>query len=266
MNIYRFEARSLARATAIQAVVLAGLLALLMVAVYPVYLDGKDAVEQMLKGFPPEFAAAFGLNLKNFFSYGGFYAFSFNYVALVGAIYASSTGLKVFSREKRSECSGFLFVKPVSRTRIFAEKLLACLTSLALVNVVYVATAFLVHAHSGDATLTTTKVLLSALALLGSQLVILALSILVAVTLRRVRSVSGLASGIAFTAYLMEMLQQLTEDEAWRYLSPLQYFSPQALLTDGSFGASFVATAIGVIVVCLGAAYVHYRFADIAER
>ncbi|MEG0376209.1 MAG: ABC transporter permease subunit [Raoultibacter sp.] len=263
MNVYRFEFKHQALSIIWQTALLAGLLAILMVAVFPVYADAETQVRTVLEGFPPEFAAMFGIAIDSIFSYGGFYTFGFLYLSLVGAIMASSLGLAVFSREKRSQCLDFLLAKPISRTRIFATKLLVCLTGLAVVNVVFVVTAWVVHAVSSDTALSTTQVVLMALALAGTQLVFLALSIAVATFLRRIRSVSGVATAIGFAGFLLTMLPELV-DEKLRFISPLQYFSPSDVIATGSFDGTYGALACGVIAVALIASFVRYRFADVS--
>lgn len=263
MNVYRFEFKHQALGVVWKTLLLAGLLAALMIVVFPVYADAEAQVRTVLEGFPPEFAAMFGIDISSIFSYGGFYSFGFLYLSLVGAIMAASLGVSVFSREKRSQCLDFLLAKPISRTRIFVTKLLVCLTALAVVNVIFVAAALVVHAISGDMTLSTAQVFLMALALGGTQLVFLALSIGVATFLRRIRSVSGVATAIGFSGFLLTMLPELV-DEKLRVISPLQYFDPSDVFTTGSFDGAYIALAFGIIAVVLMASYVRYRFADVS--
>lgn len=266
MNVYLFELRRQAGGIVVQAMVLAGLLALLMWGVYPIYAGAENQVMTVLRGFPPEFAAAFGLSLEGLFSYGGFYAFGNLYLSLVGAIFAASLALSVFAREKRSACTEFLLTKPLGRTKVFLAKLLACATGLVVVNVLYVVVSAVVHAISGDTSASPGTVALASLGLMGTQGVFLSLSVLAAMLLRRVRSVSGMASVLGFGGFVMSALVNLTGEEALRYVSPLQYFEPSTVFATGSFDPVYVATAMLVVAAALIVSFVKYRVGDVSSR
>ncbi len=266
MNVYLFELRRQAGGIVVQTAVLAGLLALLMLGVYPIYAGAEDQVRSVLQGFPPEFAAAFGLSLDKLFSYGGFYAFGNLYLSLVGAIFAASLALAVFAREKRSSCTDFLLTKPLGRTKTFLAKLLACASGLVVVNAVYVGVAVVVHAMSGDASASAEEVALASLGLAGTQAVFLSLGVLAATLMRRVRSVSGMASALGFGGFVLSALVNLTEEEALRFVSPLQYFEPSAVFSNGSFDPAYAATGAAVVAVALIVSFVKYRVGDISSR
>lgn len=266
MNVYTFELQKQAWSIAFQTVVLAGLLAGLMLAVYPVYVGAEEQVKAALSGFPPEFAAAFGLAVENIFSYGGFYAFGNLYLTLVGAIFAATLGLSVFAREKRSQCIDFLLTKPLGRGKTFNAKLLACLSGLIVMNAVFVAVSFAVHAWSGDTQVSSDRIALVSLGMAGTQVVFLALGVFFALFLRRVRSVSGIASMLGMAGFVLMALVNLTEEDALRFVSPLQYFDPTPVFSTGSYDVAYVATAAALTVVLLVVSFVHFCKSDIASR
>ena len=266
MNVYLFELRCQAGGVAVQLTVLVGLLVLLMLGVYPIYAGAEGQVTTVLQGFPPEFAAAFGLSLEGLFSYGGFYTFGNLYLSLVGAIFAASLALSVFAREKRSACTDFLLTKPLGRTKVFLAKLLACVTDLVVINVLYVAVSMAVHAVSGDTSTSSGEVALASLGLMGTQGVFLSLGVLAATFLRRVRSVSGMASVLGFGGFVMSALVNLTGEEALRYVSPLQYFEPSTVFATGSFDPKYAATAVLVVAAALIVSFVKYRVGDVLSR
>ena len=220
----------------------------------------------MLQGFPPEFAAAFGLSLEGLFSYGGFYTFGNLYLSLVGAIFAASLALSVFAREKRSACTDFLLTKPLGRTKVFLAKSLACVTDLVVINVLYVAVSVAVHAASGDTNTSSEEVALASFGLMGTQGVFLSLGVLAATFLRRVRSVSGMASVLGFGGFVMSALVNLTGEEALRYISPLQYFELSTVFATGSFDPKYAAMAVLVVAAALIFSFVKYRVGDVLSR
>ena len=122
MNVFRFELRRAWGGAAVWTLVILGLLGGLIIGALPAFLDSRAGVEAMLGSFPPAFAAAFGLQLDNLFSFGGFYSFGFLYYSLFGSIMVAIIGLDLFSREKREKCMDFLLTKPRTRSRLFSEK------------------------------------------------------------------------------------------------------------------------------------------------
>ena len=92
MNVFRFELRRAWVSAAVWTLVILGLLGGLIIGALPAFLGSRAGVEAMLASFPPAFAAAFGLQMDNLFSFGGFYSFGYLYYSLFGAIMAAGIG------------------------------------------------------------------------------------------------------------------------------------------------------------------------------
>ena len=263
MNVFRFELRRAWVGAAVWTLVMTGLLCGLIAGALPAFLDSRVAVENMLKSFPPAFAAAFGLQLDNLFSFGGFYAFGFLYYALFGAIMASGIGLDLFSREKREKCMDFLLTKPRARSRLFCEKLLAALVMLVVSNAVFIAASLILyHTYAPDPSIMD-RALLAASSLLWTELLFLSVGACIAVFARRVRSVSGLATAIGFGGFLLSALYSLLEEEKFRYINPFKYFDAAKAFFDGAFEANYALTGAAITLVLMALAYVRYTRADI---
>ena len=67
MKILKFELKKQFLTVVIWEVIIIGILASLMLALYPIYLESKADVMKILDGFPPKFAAAFGLQVSDMF-------------------------------------------------------------------------------------------------------------------------------------------------------------------------------------------------------
>lgn len=260
MNIFKFELKRIWKSSVIWTVFLILFLIVLMSAVYPVFTDSRYDVEQVLKGFPPEFASAFGMYLDDIFSYGGFYSFCFLYVAIMGSVMAASLGIELFSREKRAKCTDFIMTKPVSRSKLFLLKLLVPLSVLVIMNILYTASLFFLCGTDGNPV---SNVILAGSALFFTQLVILSIGTFIAVFLKKIRSVSGGAMAIAMGAFVLTALNNVLEDEALRYISVYKYFDVYLAFKEGSFEAPFVITAALITVILFIAAYLKYCRSDI---
>ncbi|MPM46978.1 hypothetical protein SDC9_93685 [bioreactor metagenome] len=107
---------------------------------------------------------------------------------------------------------------------------------------------------------------LSMLCLFFTQLVFLSFGIFAAVILRRIRSASALGVGIGMFAFLLSIVYSLTEKEIFKYISPLYYFSPNAVAEAGSYDIPCVLPAVALTVGLTAAAYLIYTKADIAAQ
>ena len=263
MNVFRFELRRAWIGAAVWTLVILGLLGGLIIGALPAFLDSRAGVEAMLGNFPPAFAAAFGMQLDNLFSFGGFYSFGFLYYSLFGAFMAAGIGLDLFSREKREKCMDFLLTKPRGRGRLFGEKLLAALTLLLAFNALFVAESLVLYRAYAPAPLEMGHALLAASSLFLTQMVLLAVAIFVAIFARKIRSVSGIATAIGFAGFLLSALNSLLEEEKFRYVTPFKYFDVEKAFLTGSFDTSYAVTGAVVIVLLLCAAYLHDTKRDI---
>ena len=263
MNVFRFELRRAWVGAAVWTLVLTGLLCGLIVAALPAFLESRAGVENMLASFPPAFAAAFGMQMDNLFSFGGFYAFGFLYYSLFGAIMASGIGLDLFSREKREKCMDFLLTKPRARNRLFFEKLLAAMAMLVVSNAVFVACSLALYRAYAPAPQVMANALLAALSLFFTELLFFAIGACAAVFARRVRSVSGAATAIGFAGFLLSALQSLLEEEKLRYITPFKYFDAAKAFFEGAFELNYALTGAVLALALLAAAYARYTRADI---
>ena len=254
MNVFRFELRRAWDGVAVWTLIMLGLLGGLIIGALPAFLESRAGVEAMMSKFPPAFAAAFGLQLDNLFSFGGFYAFGYLYYSLFGAIMASSVGLDLFSREKREKCMDFLLTKPRGRSR---------LALLLGSNLLFILESLILYRAYAPAPLLMGRALLAASALLFTELVVFSITVAIAVFARKVRSVSGAATAIGVGGFLLSALHSILEEEALRYITVYKYFDVSKAFFEGGFEAPYVATAIVLSLACLCAAWLKYTRSDI---
>ena len=263
MNVFRFELRRAWVGVAVWTLIMLGLLGGLIIGALPAFLESRAGVEAMMSKFPPAFAAAFGLQLDNLFSFGGFYAFGYLYYSLFGGIMAATVGLDLFSREKREKCMDFLLTKPRARGRLFGEKMLAALALLLGSNLLFILESLILYRVYAPAPLLMARALLAASALLFTELVVFSITVAIAVFARKVRSVSGAATAIGVGGFLLSALHSILEEEALRYITVYKYFDVSKAFFEGGFEAPYVATAIVLSLACLCAAWLKYTRSDI---
>lgn len=267
MNVYVFELKAQIRAFLIGTGSLLAVAVLLLSGAYPIYRDSKASIEQVIDGFPPQFAAMFGVR-DDMFSFGGFYRFSSLYLMLIAAIAASSWGLSMFGRERRSHASDFLFVMPVPRVQVYLAKLAAGLTLVAVCSVLTVAAAALIYGgyrHDPTAVaISLPRLLLAVSSLLGVEILFLAFGALAAVLMRRVNSVSGLATAFGVIGFMLVSLPEMTGDDKYRIVSPFTWFNVDDALTHGWYEAGYLTLDAAVTLTCLLVGAAVYVRRDVA--
>jgi ABC-2 type transport system permease protein len=85
---------------------------------------------------PKSMQAVMGIGTLDMSKASGFYGMLFIYLVLMATIHAVMLGATIISKEERDKTSEFLFVKPVSRTKIITAKLLAAFTNIVIFNLV----------------------------------------------------------------------------------------------------------------------------------
>ena len=261
IHVLVFELRRLLGSFVIGTLSVVGILVLFVGGAYPIYRDAKAEVEPILASMPPQFATVFGIGQGvDIFTFAGFYRFSYLYIALAAAIAGIAWGLAAFAREKRSKAVDFLYTMPVSRPCVFAAKLLACLIYTVLLGAIYVvsvlATAAFVDGRSAaDAVIPASHLAVAAIAVPAVTLMFAGFGALLAATMRRVRSVSGIATSAGLLGFITVSLPELTGEDKWRIIAPFLYFNQDKALVDGQYEAGWIAVAIAVTVACFAAAF-----------
>lgn len=262
MNIFRFELKAQWKHFLIWLISLIALYLLFMTIFYGSFMDSKAAVTGALGNLPPAFSEAFGVDVDTIFSFGGFFQFVYTYISLVGAIMAASFGLAAFSREKRSKCVDFLLVKPVGRGRIFLEKLLACLALIFCTNLLFIVVAIFTYSANHEAVVDMGTLILASLSLFFMQLVFLAIAMVWATAVPKLRSVSGAATSIGFAGFIMMALCSIIKEDFLWYVSLLTYFSPGTVFISGGYEWKYVVTAVIVVVACVAVSFWKYCKSD----
>jgi ABC-2 type transport system permease protein len=261
MNILKFELKRSVMSMVGWTLAMIATVAIFMLGMFPIYEDSIDQIMVLIESFPKEFLAAFGFS-SDMFSFAGFYAFSFTYLTLLGVMFSCTVTLQIFAREKRSHCQEFLYVKPVTRQKMFLEKLAAVLCLLVVSNLLLVACSVGVTVLSGENELVG-KIVLASISVFCTELLFMGFVILYAVQARRVRTISGAAMAFAFAGFILSALSSLIDKVEMRYVAPFKYFDPFQAVVNGTYEIQYVVTAAVLFVVVMAVAATRYFNKDI---
>jgi ABC-2 type transport system permease protein len=261
MNILKFELKRSFLSMVGWTLGMIACISVFMQGMFPIYNDSIDQIMIMMASFPKEFLAAFGFSM-DMFSFAGFYAFSFTYLTLLGVMFSCTVTLQIFAREKRSHCQEFLYAKPVTRQKMFTEKLLAVLALLLISNALLVAWSVAVTIMAGENDLVG-EIALASLSIFCTELLFMAFVILYSIQARKVRTISGVAMAFAFAGFILSALSSLIDKVEMRYLAPFKYFDPFQAVMNGTYEIQYVITAMVLFIAVMTVAAVRYFNKDV---
>ncbi|NYE06123.1 ABC-2 type transport system permease protein [Bacillus niacini] len=262
MNILLHELRAYRKSTMIWTLSLIAVVALFM-SFFPSFTKDTEEFRKLLEGYPVALREAFGINLDNFFSILGFYCYGLSFVTLCGAIQAMNLGTSIVSKEVREKTADFLLTKPVTRTAVLTNKLLAALISIIITNIIYLAAATLLAYQVATVDFKVSIFILLSLTVFFVQLIFLALGIIISVVVQRIKSVLTVSLATVFAFYFLGMFSSTSGDEVKRYLSPFKYFDTAYIIEKSGYEASFLITGAVVIIIAIGASFYIYAKKDI---
>jgi ABC-2 type transport system permease protein len=262
MNILLHELRAYRKSTMIWTLSLIAVVAL-FISFFPSFTKDTEEFRKLLEGYPVALREAFGINLDNFFSILGFYCYGLSFVTLCGAIQAMNLGTSIVSKEVREKTADFLLTKPVTRTAVLTNKLLAALISIIITNIIYLAAATLLAYQVATVDFKVSIFILLSLTVFFVQLIFLALGIIISVVVQRIKSVLTVSLATVFAFYFLGMFSSTSGDEVKRYLSPFKYFDTAYIIEKSGYEASFLITGAVVIIIAIGASFFIYAKRDI---
>jgi ABC-2 type transport system permease protein len=262
-NIYRHEFRTRLQSVFIWSLALT-FLTLLFFAMFPVFADQAALMNEMLAKFPQELLAAFGMDNMDLSTVLGFYSFIFFFIQLCLAIQASNYGFGLVSIEESELTADFLLSKPVSRTQVLTSKLLAALTSLVITSlVVWVSTFIAISLFGEGRAYDMSTLLLLLFSVLIFQLFFLSVGLVLSLLVKRVRSVTPYALGLAFGAYVLAAFSGVFGDVKLELITPFKHLDAVYIVRTGAYDTPLVLLNVAVSLVALAASYWLYIRRDI---
>jgi ABC-2 type transport system permease protein len=228
----RFESEQLVVASAVIGVSL-GAFGGMMTLIAPGILGEVD-IAALLETFPAAFVEEMGL--RHMASIEGFIAIElYEYVWLLGlGAYLAYVAAGTIAGDIETGRLDTLLAAPISRRRLFVETYLALLTPILIVNVVVFAGV------AGAGSIVEASIPLSDLAVvhllsIPYLLVCGAFGMFASVAAPRRRIAEGVAAGAIIGTFLFEMLVTNTDLALLGGFTPMRYYDPLTILTDGSY-------------------------------
>lgn len=262
MTVFGFEFRQSIRSTITWCIGLTAIVLIFMF-FYPVYANDIDIMKPLFEKLPEIVLKSLGVNLESLFSALGFYTFILLYIQLITSIQAIMLGLGIVGKEVRLKMSDFLLTKPMTRANILLQKSAAVFAHLGITWVYLTAISWGMLQVVKTEALNVTAFGLFTLSTLLLQILFAGLGIFIAVLLRKLKSVVGVAMSVVFSLFVMNLMQAIL-DEAWlRYLSPFQWFDKTYIFNNTAYEWPMVGMWAVVTVIALVGSYVVFTRKDI---
>ena len=236
---------------------------ILMLSMFPAFIDAGDQILKLIEGFPPELLKSLGFNREIFTTFDGFYSYIATYSFLIMAMYAAYSGIKIFAEDNKFKTNDFLYTKPISRTKVFFSKLVSGLYLNTIMLVTYIAFiqlgTYLFYGSDADLLLLF-KINTSAI---GIVYFTYFFSILLGTVLTNVRSYVSVAMPIGLIFFILDIFAILVDKPFLAYFTPFGMFNKTTMFNTGSFETKYVVVAIILMIIFVVLAYLKEKTKDV---
>ncbi len=261
LTVYRQELR-MQRGSWVTWTVVLLCLATIYLSVYPAFAHDAQAVTEAFGRLPQAIRNAMGTGGFRLLSFPGFIANILPIFMLAGGIQAVSMGISMLNRERLAGTSDFLLTKPLTRSSVFWQKLLANLSILAITSIVLVAT-LLIGAHLANAEDFSTKTFLMVMAAFSLvQCWFFAVGIALSQGIGRIRNSIGVSIALCFGLFVLAMFSSVIGDETIRYLTPYKYIDLMKVVQDATYDTGHLVVATIIVVVCFMGSWAVFKRRD----
>ncbi len=262
-NIFRYEFRSRLNSVLIWSLSITALIVIFM-AIFPGFSAQAAVMKEALAKFPPALLAAFGLGTLDLSSPLGYFGFLFLFVQICLAIQAGNYGFGLVSVEEAEWTADFLLTKPVSRTKVLTNKILAALADLGLTELVIWVVSFASLALFNNGLPVDWSKLI--LLLLGSIIFLLfffSVGLVISLIVKRVRNVTPYSLGLGFGMYILSAFSNIVGEVSLEYITPFKQLDPNYIVANGAFNTPLVLLNVAITVISVAVSYWLYVRRDI---
>lgn len=262
MHVFVYELRSLRKTIYVWAFSLS-LIALVFLAMYPAFTSDVEATRNLFSSLPAPLLAALGIDLNVFFSVVGYYTYILLYILLAGGICAMNLGVAILSKEGREKTADFLLTKPVTRATVVVSKIAAVLVALVGINVIYQLCLYGFARIFAHAPFDGQRFVLLSGILFLSQLLFMAVGLIVSVIIPKIKSVISVSLPIVFGFFIISMLDSVIDIAYLRYFTPFKFFDVHYILAHSAYEGRFVWYTVLIVLGASVATYGIYQRKDI---
>lgn len=262
MNIFSRELKDNRRSLVIWSAALS-LLAVMFLSLFPSFTKDIEASQTIIENLPPALREALGISLANFFTIFGFFGYLFTFVSVAGAIQAMNLGTAIIAKETGGKTIDFLLSKPINRSAMITQKMLAALCCLGITNAVFIVSTYATAKAVSPAAFDTATFLLIAFSLFLIQLVFLCLGLAVAVIVPKIKSLISVSLPVVFAFFVVGSVGNIIDKEMIKYVTPFKFYEPDYIIANRHYEPQLVFIEAAIIAIAILISYAIFNRKDI---
>jgi ABC-2 type transport system permease protein len=195
---------------------------------------------------------------------GGYYGVVFVYVILIGAIFAVMLGSNIIVKEERDKTAEFLMVKPVSRTKILAGKLVAALIYVGGYAAFTLGSSVVLTQKFGYGENIDPLLAVLCGAMLLDMVLFLAIGAAFGALFKDAKKATGLSLAVLLATYFIGIAMDMTDKLGFlRYATPFKFFNPVDMVNGQRLEPLFVGIVLALSSILFAATFYFYKRRDL---
>lgn len=223
-----------------------------------------QSMNDIMTAMPKSLQAIMGTGTLDVSKVSGYYGVLYIYLLLMATIHAAMLGATIIAKEERDKTAEFLFVKPVSRSKIISYKLIVASVNIVIFNIVAAVSSIYLVGKYSDGQSMTGDIINAMLGMLLLQVLFLLIGSTIAAVCKRPRIAVSLSTGIILVTYIASIAIDLNEKLAFmRFFTPFKYFEAKFVMNGEGLDIFFVLLSLSMIVILLMITFLFYRKRDL---
>ncbi|RLQ93772.1 ABC transporter permease subunit [Falsibacillus albus] len=224
-----------------------------------------QSMNDLMAQMPKSLQVLMGIGSFDISTASGYYGgLLFLYLLLIGTIHAAMLGATILSKEERDKTAEFLFVKPISRSKIIATKLLAALMNVIILTLVTWLTCLVIVGRYSDGVAVGTDISMTIAGMFILQLLFLTIGASIAAVTKRPNKAASVSTGVLLLTFILSFAIDLNDQlDFLKYITPFKYFEAKHVMHGGGLDAGFVILTFSMIFLLLMITFIFYRKRDL---
>lgn len=250
MNVFIFEWKREWKQGLVWLISLGIVQVLFLIGMYPLFMDSKVNMTEVLNNFPEPFMKAFSFQVDSFYQFESFYGFGMTYVSLIGIIMSLTISISIYAREKKAKCTDFILTKPIRREFLFLVKTAVALTCIIVIHLSFLLLSIFIYYSMNLETLNLGGFILATNGLFLLEVMFLFVGAVISLTIKKIRSVSGAAVTIGFSIFIINAIINLLEKEELIFFAVLKYFDAEAIMKNNQYDIKMFFYFLIITIAC----------------
>lgn len=232
-----------------------------MMSLFPSMAHDSAGLNQLLKQMPQPLLKAFDLDRLSMANILGYYATKVGaFVLLGGSIYSMLLGVNMLLKEENERTVEFLLAKPVTRSEVVTNKLLAYFIFIILFNILVFGATYLAFEHFKVQDYSVKTLLLLDVAYFLVQITFANIGLMISVFMTKRHSLTSLSIWVVLGMYFVSTITGLTEQlDFLKYVTPFKYADAADIIINGAINKVYLAILVVVNLIAIILSYIRYN-------